>query len=136
MGDERHKRSPIKAEPRKVTQLFVQQVVASLAANKVHNTKNRLSKGENGYRPESHQDISDEIDCDPNAIKNLLGGVRAGTKAKRPRTSRLVDPICKLLGIERMIGVDVPASLVPLVLEIAAMPLERRIELAEFMRSK
>lgn len=136
MAFARHKRSPPKFEARKVTPLFVKQVQAALKANDVFNTQHRLTKGERGYRPSSHQDLADEIGADPNAIKNLLGGVRSGTKVKQPGRSRLVDPICELLGIERIVEVDIPSGLVDLVLEIAALTPEQRAELAAEVRKK
>src|SRR5678816_2953767 len=79
MGDARHKRSPKEGTPREVTPLLIKQVEAALSANEVYNIQHKLRKGDRGYRPKSHQDIADEIDADPNSIKNMFGGVRPGT---------------------------------------------------------
>lgn len=137
MGFARHKRSPPKYEYRKVTPLFIKQVQAALKANDVFNTQHHLKKGEPGYRPSSHQDLADELGVDPNAIKNLMGGVRSGTKAKQPERSKLVDPICELLDIEPIVDVGVPKGSLSLVERIAAMSPEARAELeAEIDKKK
>lgn len=136
MGDARHKRSPPKGVMRDVTDLFVKQVVAALAANEVHNAKHKLRKGERGYRPESHADLAEATGAHQNAISDLFGGVRPGTKSKRPGRSKLVDPICDLLGIERLVSVSVPASLVSLIERIALLPPEFRAELEDEVKKK
>lgn len=121
---------------RKVTPLFLKQVEAALAVNRVYNTKHKLRKGDVGYRIGSHQDLADALNVDPNSIKNLLGGVRPGTKAKAPGRSKLVDPICDLLGIERLIEVAIPAKVADDVLFIAALPVEEIAELMAKIRKK
>lgn len=130
MGFAGHKKAPPNAEKRKVTPLFIKQVQAALKANDVYNTQHRLKKGERGYRPSSHQDLAEALDVDPNSIKNLLGGVRAGTNVKSPKTSRLVDPICELLGIEPIVDVPVPSSLAGLVSRLRSLPPDRIAEIS------
>lgn len=117
---------------RTVTSLFIKQVEAALKTNDVHNTLHRLKKGDAGYRPRSHQDLADELDCTPDAIGDLLGGVRATNKPVG--RSRLVDPICELLGLERFVDVTVPESIVDLVQRIAALSPEKRAALADEVR--
>lgn len=134
MGDARHKKPPPRGKLRTVTSLFIKQVEAALAANDVYNTMHRLKKGDPRYRPRSHQDLADELDCTPDAIGDLLGGVRAANKPVE--RSRLVDPICDLLGLEKFVDVTVPESIVDLVQRIAALSPERRAVLAEEVRKK
>lgn len=134
MGDARHKRSPPRGKLRTVTSLFVKQVEAELAANDVYNTRHHLRKGDAGYRPRSHQDLADELECTPDAIGDLLGGVRATNKPVG--RSRLVDPICELLGLEKFVDVNVPESIADLVQRIAALSPERRAEITEEVRKK
>lgn len=125
MGDARHK-TAIKGEKRKVTPLVLKQIEAALATNRVYNMQRKLKKGAPDYRPQSPQDLADLTGADPNTVKNLLGGVRPGTKAKRPKESRLIDPICDLLGIDRTVSVEVPVTLSALVQRIAALSPEDR----------
>lgn len=136
MRDARHKRSPLKGALRKVTPLFVKQVEAALKANDVHNTQHRLRKGDRGYRPSSHADLADATGAHQNAISDLLGGVRAGTQSKQPERSRLVDPICELLGIKRFVEVSVPADLAALIERLAALSPEDRAAIEEEVRKK
>jgi hypothetical protein len=136
MGHPPHKKSPPKAEMRPVTDLFVKQVAAALAANEVHNAQHKLKRGDRGYRPESQADLSAATGANQNAITDLLGGVRPGTKSKRPARSRLVDPLCDLLGIERMVAIVVPVSLVSLIERIAALPADLRAELEQTVKSR
>lgn len=136
MGDARHKRSPPKVQPQKVTELFVKQVIAALAANDAYNAQHKLRKGDRGYKPSSHQDLSDATGADPNQIKNMLGGVRAGTKTKAIGRSKYVDPICELLGIKRMVGIEVPIDLVDLVQRIANLSDEERAALEAEIKRK
>lgn len=106
VGDARHKKMPV-GEAKPVTDLFLKKVTAALAANDAQNTEHKLKPGMKGYLTATHADIATELDVDPNSVKNLLGGVRSGTKAVRPKRSKLVDPISKLLGIRLRIAVEV-----------------------------
>lgn len=103
MGDPRHKRPPKKADLFEVTSLFLKQVEAKLAENALHNEQHRLKKGDDGYRPYTHADLVEATGANQNAISNLLGGVRPGTKTKRPKRSRLVGQLRELLGIPPLI---------------------------------
>lgn len=138
MGDARHKRSPPPGKPREVTSLFVKQVVAALAANEVYNTQHKLKKGQPGYRIASHADLAEETGADPNQIKNMLGGVRAGTKTKAVGKSKYVDPICDALGIERLVRIEaeVPSRVADLVQRIIALPPDMLSELEAEVRKK
>lgn len=136
MAHSPHKKSPPQAPFRPVTDLFIKQVAAALAANEVYNAQHKIKKGERGYRAESQADLAEETGANQNAILNLLGGVRQGTKGKRPGRSRLVDPICTILNIERMVSVEVPASLVALIERITALPPDMRNELESVVRQK
>lgn len=131
MGDARHKRSPPKNKPREVTPLFVMQVRAKLAANKVHNVQHGLKKGSSGYLPCTPQDLSDATGADPNQIKNMLGGERPGTKTKPVGKSKYVDPICDLLGIERLVRIEmeVPAKLADIIRRLSKLSPEELAEL-------
>lgn len=138
MGDARHKRSPRTGTPRAVTPLFVKQVIAALAANEVHNAKHGLKKGDPGYLPASNQDIADETGADPNQVKNMLGGVRPGTKIKKVGKSKYVDPICDLLGIERLVRVEVevPARVADMIRALAALPPDAIVDLDAEIRKR
>ena len=101
-----HKKSPPQYMPRNVTPLLVKQIDAALRANEVHNLKHKLKKGDDRYRPASHFDLAQITGANPTQIKNMLGGVRPGTKTKPVKKSRYVDPICDALGIERLVRVE------------------------------
>lgn len=128
-----HKESP-KGEFKQVTDLFLKQVKATLATNDAYNTKHRLNPGDRGYRIATHADLTTAIGVDPNAIKNLLGGVRAGTKAKRPGRSRLVDPIARALGIRAVVTVEVQDDRVELVEIINSLPDDVVVKFAQDLR--
>lgn len=125
---------------RAVTPILKKQVEAALAANEVHNLKHGLKKGMAGYRIESHQDLAThpKVNADPNSIKNMFGGVRPGTKIKPVKKSRLVDPICDVLGIERLVRVEVevPQSVADFIKEVATWSVTAVDELAATVRNK
>ncbi len=105
-----------------MTKLFVKQVKAALLANEVYNDQHHLKKGDPGYRIASHADLVEATGADPNQIKNMLGGVRPGTKVKPVGKSKYVDPICDALGIDRLvrIEIEVPARLADLIHRLAS----------------
>lgn len=137
MGDPRHKRSPVGVR-REITPLLIKQVNAALAANELYNAQHGLKKGTDGYRAESHQDLADETGADPNQIKNMFGGVRPGTKIKKVGKSKYVDPICDLLGIERLVRVEieVPVRTAELIRAIARLSPESIAELEKKVNQK
>lgn len=110
----------MKAEP--VTPLFLKQVAAALASNDAFNTLHRLSEDDPSYRPTTHAELARAIDCDPNTIKHLLGGVRAGTKAKKISRSKYVPAIREALKIQQMESIEIPANRVALFQRISSWP--------------
>lgn len=139
MGDERHKKPPTKDEMEPVTRLFVLQVKAALAKNLEHNERGNIKPGDRGYRIATHADLSAASGVDPNQIKNMLGGMRPGTKTKKIGRSRDVPKIRRALDLPRMISVEVPADRAEVLQLLASLSpdafLEVERELLELARS-
>lgn len=134
MGDERHKKSPPAVDPEPVTELFVKQVNAKLAANDAFNMERGLKKGDRDYRPCSHADLADATGADPNSIKNMLGGVRAGTKAKKIGRSKYVRAIREVLDIPQMVSMLVPADRLAILDRLSKIPMPLLKRLQEELR--
>lgn len=122
MSDARHKKSPPDEDDEPVTELFKQQVEAALATNRAFNTQHELKSGMRGYRIKNHAELARAVGSDRNTIKNLLGGVRPGTKAKATGRSKYVRLIREALGIVQLIEVQVPTYSLGLVKRISALP--------------
>ena len=118
-----HKKSPPQHTPRKVTPLLVKQIKSALSTNEVYNLQHKLKKDDPEYRPESQFDLAQITGANPTQIKNMLGGVRPGTKTKPVGKSRYVDPICDALGIERLVRIEaeVPARVAEFVRRLLAL---------------
>jgi len=112
MGDRLHKNSPPPEKLEDVTELFVAQVKAKLAANAAHNIRFALKNTDPDFRICSHAQLADATGIDPNIIKHMFGGVRPGTKTKKITRSRFVGLIRHALEISQV-------TVVPFVMERA-----------------
>lgn len=107
MGDRLHKKSPPKVASEPVTVVLQKQVNAKLYANDAYNAERKLKKGDDGYRIANHSDLADAVGADKNQIKNMFGGVRAGTKTKPVGKSKYVALIREKLGIPAVVTIEI-----------------------------
>jgi hypothetical protein len=134
MGDARHKRPPRKYPMLEATPLVLKQIEAKLAENALYNEQHRLKKGQPGYRPHTHADLTAATKAkSQNAISNLLGGAKGGTKTRKPTRSRLVVQLMELLGIPPLVRVDldVPKKNADLMGRVAVFSGDRLAELEQ-----
>lgn len=119
MGDERHKKSPPPAELEEdVTNGFRKEVRDTLTANKAWNKARGLRKGDPDYRICNDAELADAIGTDKNLIKNMLGGVRPGTKVKLINRSVFVGPIRRALKLRPIRTITVRADRAEMYLEM------------------
>jgi hypothetical protein len=123
MGDERHKKSPPPAALEEdVTERFREEVRSTLAANKTRNRALGLHKGDPGYQISNQAELADAIGVDKNLIKNMLGGVRAGTKTKLIQRSTYVGAIREALKLSAVSQITVPSERASVLLILAGLP--------------
>jgi hypothetical protein len=123
MGDERHKKSPPPAELEEdVTESFRREVRDTLTANHARNKALGLRKEDPGYWISYQSELADAIETDKNLIKNMLGGVRPGTKVKLINRSVYVGPIRSALNLRPVRTITVPSDRAEILLDLANVP--------------
>jgi hypothetical protein len=123
MGDARHKKSPPPADLEEdVTPDFRRKVREVLELNKLGNQLRGLRKSDEGYLVSNQAELADAIGVDRNLIKNMLGGVRAGTKVRLIARSTYVGAIRRVLHLAPVIQVAIRADRAAIVKLIAELP--------------
>jgi hypothetical protein len=123
MGDERHKKSPPPAELEEdVTDGFRKEVRDTLTANKTRNKALDLRREDPRYQISNQSELADAIGADKNLIKNMIGGVRPGTKVKLLGRSVYVGEIRRALKLRPVRTITVPEDRAEILLDIADLP--------------
>jgi hypothetical protein len=123
MGDSRHKKSPPPADLEEdVTEEFRREVRDVLDINKMSNKRRGLKRDDPGYLVSNQAELADVIGVDKNLVKNMLGGVRPGTKVRLIARSTYVGAIRRALQLAPVTQVSVRADRAQLVKLFADLP--------------
>lgn len=117
-----HKKSPPNIPAEAVTILLKKQVAFALLQNDIYNTEKKIPKGDPRRKISSHAELATALDADPNTIKHMFGGVRAGTKTKKIGKSKYVPRIRDLLNIKQLVTVEVRADRLNYVASVSSIP--------------